>query len=766
MSAEIVRFRYVPDHRDERYFSYTRMPLPEPMGDICRLSSRENGWEIATPLLNVFITHGLKVSIRNRYKELLCEDEAGFACAEEAEWGGHQVMCTKFRRHHDEAYFGLGDKSGSLNLAFHRYTLWNSDCYGFDQYSDPLYKSVPFFAAVHQGEAWGIFFDNAFRSIFDFGASNNQLISFGADGGEMDYYFIYGPLLRDVTARYTRLTGLPEMPPRWALGYQQSKMSYYPQQEVLDIAQRLRSERIPCDVIYLDFDHMDSYKSLTWNQEHFPAPQAMLAELAESGFHTITIVNPCVKIEPGYFLYDEGIEQVNFCRRADGPLTHATVWENLSHFPDFTNPRVRDWWGQKHHSFMDQGVSGFWNDMNEPTAFRGHEPFFPIDTRHNFDDHPCSHRKAHNLYGMLMCRATHEGMTAYAPQKRPFILTRATFSGGQRYAAVWTGDNVATWDHLWIGNVQVQRLSTSGFSFAGTDIGGFLQEPGGELYLRWIQIAVFHPLMRTHSSGDTAEQEPWSFGEEILPLVRAAIELRYRLLPYLYTLFYRYVTTGVPVVQPLAYLDQFDIGTYNRMDEFGLGEDIVICPVMEEGCTSRRMYLPSGNWYHYFTGQRQRGNVEFDVETPVEHGVMFVREGAVIPHFPVMQHTAERPVETVDLCVWHKHGTYDSQWYDDEGDGYGYHDGHYCLRTYSFNGGALEVCLRQTWEGSYRSACRQVRVHFKALPFVPIRAFCDGEELFLHEDSGHLVLTVRENFGELTVRGEAQVIDTIPVVPL
>lgn len=752
LSADVVRFRYLSAHLDEGDFSYARVPVPAPAPDAFRFTVLEDRWELVTANLHISISSGLKVTIRNRFREVICEDETGFTCQENPDAGGYMVQCTKLRRDMNEVYLGLGDKSGRLNLAYGRYTLWNSDCYGYDQFSDPLYKSVPFFASVSRGEAWGIFFDNPFRSLFDFGATHQHLLSFGADGGEMDYYFIYGPLLRDVTARYTRLTGLAELPPLWALGYQQSKMSYYPQQEVLDIAAQLRKHRIPCDVLYLDFDHMEGYKSFTWDQERFPEPEQMLATLTDTGFHAITIVNPCVKIEPGYALHDEGLANGFFCRRADGPLTRATVWENLSYFPDFTRPKVRDWWGDQYTSFLHQGVSGFWNDMNEPTAFRGHEAFFPLDTRHSYDGHPCSHRKAHNIYGMQMSRATHEGLRRLQPDKRPFILSRATFAGGQRYAAVWTGDNVATWDHLWIANVQVQRLSVSGFSFAGSDIGGFLQEPGGELYLRWVQLAAFHPLMRTHSSGDTADQEPWSFGDEILALVKSAIELRYRLLPYLYTLFYRYVSTGVPVLQPLAYLDQFDTETYNRMDEFGVGEDVVVCPVQEEGCTSRRMYLPSGNWVHYFTGKRQRGKVEFDVETPVEHGIVFVREGAVIPHFPVMQHTAEKLIDVVDLHVWHKHGSHDSQWYSDAGDGYGYQEDAYCLRTFSFSGSATEIRLRQVWEGGYRGPCRQFRVVLRNLPFEPGRLFCDGEELFFRTVPEGFACNVRENFGELVVK--------------
>ena len=407
----------------------------------------------------------------------------------------------------------------------------------------------------------------------------------------MNYYFIYGPQMSQVVKAYTNLTGTPELPPMWAMGYHQSKWSYYPESNVRAIAKNFRKMRIPCDAIYLDIDYMDGFRCFTWDKSRFPNPKKMISDLEEKGFKTVVMIDPGIKIDKDYWVYQEAIENDYFCKRADGAFMKGKVWPGECNFPDFTNPQVREWWAELYKEMMSEiGVHAVWNDMNEPAVMEVPTKTAPLDTRHDYDGHPCSHRKAHNVYGMQMVRATYEGIKKYVYPKRPFVITRAAFAGTQRFSSTWTGDNVATWEHLWIANVQAQRMCMSGYSFVGSDIGGFAEQPNGELFARWIQLGVFHPFCRVHSSGDHGDQEPWSFDDEVTNIVRKFIELRYQLLPYLYTMFYRYSKEGVPMLKPLVHFDQEDHQTHFRTDEFIFGEQILICPVHEPNAQGRRMY--------------------------------------------------------------------------------------------------------------------------------------------------------------------------------
>ncbi|MEM7299206.1 MAG: TIM-barrel domain-containing protein, partial [Bacteroidota bacterium] len=420
----------------------------------------------------------------------------------------------------------------------------------------------------------------------------------------------------------------------------------------------------------------------------------------------------------------EAIEKGYFCRRADGPLMEGEVWPGMCHFPDFTNPEVREWWAGLYEEFMKCGLSGVWNDMNEPAVFNADA--FPRDTRHDYDGHPCSHRKAHNIYGMQMARATFHGVKKAIYPKRPLIITRSGYAGMQRYSAVWTGDNIATWEHLWIANVQSQRLSISGVSFAGSDVGGFIGQPNGELFTRWIQLATFHPYFRTHSSGDHGDQEPWSFGEEYLDIVRKMIEFRYKLLPYIYTIFWRHVQKGTPMLLPLVYLDQNDAETHFRMDEFGFGRDIVVCPITKEGETGRILYLPRGEWYHYWTDKKWEGAKEIWVDAPLDEIPIFIRAGAIIPHYPVQQYVGEKKIEQCDLHVYYREGSYTSELYEDAGDFYDFEQGNFAVRSFQAVGEKTALSIIQRRDGRFNSEYSEFKLIFHGLPFEPAGMMLDG----------------------------------------
>ncbi|GAB3837451.1 glycoside hydrolase family 31 protein [Hymenobacter jeollabukensis] len=718
ISDKIVRFRYSTDGYFAPDFSYAfegGAPLRQPTS-MLEFVEKDDHYRLTTGRVICIVgKESLHIRLLNRSGIVLLEYEKGFHW--EYDWdSGNDIVKMSQQVQPGVHYYGLGDKPANMNLRGQRFCNWGSDTYGYEKGSDPLYKNIPFFLGLHQKLAYGLFFDNSFKSYFDFAAERADVTSFWAHGGEMNFYFIYGPTLTEVTQDYTKcLTGTPELPPLWALGYHQCKWSYYPEKLFKGIGAEFRKRRIPCDALYLDIDYMDGYRCFTWHPEHFPEPKKMVQELAQDGFKTIVIIDPGIKIDPNYPVWQEGFEQGHYCRRADGPLMKGSVWPGLCHFPDFTSPRVREWWAGLFQGLIeDVGVRGVWNDMNEPAVFE--KGTFPDDVRFNYDGHPASHKKAHNVYGMQMARATNEGVKRFSYPRRPFTITRSTYAGGQRYSSGWTGDNIASWEHLWLANIQCQRLSISGFSFIGSDVGGFINTPDGELYVRWVALAAFHPFFRTHSSGDHGDQEPWSFGEEFADLARHFIELRYRLLPVMYTAFWQYVQHGTPILRPLAFLDQSDPQTYQRMAEFGVGDHLLVCPITQAGVDGRWMYLPRGKWYYWWTDEQKDGGAEVWAPAGLERIPVYVRAGAVVPARPVMQYTDEHPVTELALHVYHLEGQETSTLFDDGGEGYGYQNGEATVRTFTTTGTVMSLKVQQHTEGDWAPSWRTYRVVLHGLP--------------------------------------------------
>lgn len=659
----------------------------------------------------------LKHKIYDTKGKLINADEIGFHFEEFYEKGGSIVKMSKVAQDR-EAYYGMGDKPMANNLRGKRLQNWPTDQYAFEKDQDPIYKAVPFYIGLHHEMAYGVFFDNSFKTYFDFCHERHNVTSFWAQGGEMNYYFIYGPEMDKVVSSYTDLTGFPELPPLWSLGYHQCKWSYFPESRVKEIANTFRELKIPCDGIYLDIDYMDGFRCFTWNKEHFPDPKRMVKELADDGFKTVVIIDPGIKIDEDYTIYNEGIENDYFCKRADGPLMIGKVWPGECHFPDYTNPKVRQWWASLFKELVsDIGVKGVWNDMNEPAVMEVPSKTFPDDVRHDYDGNPCSHRKAHNVYGTQMARATFEGVKKYAYPKRPFVITRSAFSGAQRYGSSWTGDNVATWEHLWIANTQVQRMCLSGMSFTGSDIGGFAEQPHDELFIRWIQLGVFHPFCRVHSSGHHGDQEPWTFDDEVTDITRKFIELRYTLLPYLYTTFYRYSTEGIPVIKSLVYFDQHDPQTHYRNDEFIFGEKILVCPILEPNSKGRRVYFPRGEWYNFWNHNFLSGGKEMWVDCDLETIPLFVKAGAIIPRYPVQQYVGELEIEELKLDVYYKNGIEESIVYEDAQDGYDYQKGRYSLRNFKLRGKSDELIINQHKQGKFTTTYDGLRINLIGLPF-------------------------------------------------
>ncbi len=751
----MIRFRYTTKGYFSNDFSYAIDKNQSHGYNFLEVTEDEDHYIIQTSKVICKIHRDdMRVDLFDLEGNSILEDELGFHFEESYHFGGNIVKMSKVSKE-GESFYGLGDKPTHLNLKGKRLENWATDQYAFHKDQEPLYKVVPFYIGLQNKVAYGIFFDNTFRTFFDFSHERRNVTSFWAEGGEMNYYFIYGPQMQDVVTTYTDLTGKPELPPLWALGYHQCKWSYFPESKVKEVTSKFRELQIPCDAIYLDIDYMDGFRCFTWNREYFPDPKRMVAELAEDGFKTVVIIDPGIKIDTNYDVYNEGVANDYFCKRADGPYMKGKVWPGECNFPDYTNPVVREWWaGLFKELISDIGVKGVWNDMNEPAVMEVPDKTFPSDVRHDFDGNPCSHRKAHNIYGTQMARASYEGVKRFAYPKRPFIITRSAYAGAQRYTSSWTGDNVASWEHLWIANIQMQRMSISGMGFTGSDIGGFAEQPSGELYARWIQLGVFHPFCRTHSSGDHGEQEPWSFDDDVINITRKFVSLRYQLLPYLYTMFYQYINESIPMLKPLVYYDQDDTHTHYRTDEFIFGNQILVCPILEPNAQGRRMYLPAGNWYNYWTNELVVGKKELWVATDYDQIPLFIKEGAIIPKYPVQQYVGELEFDEVDLEVYFKIGKEKSVLYEDAQDGYDYNKGRFSLATFTLNGKEDQVIIQQHKEGKYVTPYSKFRIKMIGLPFQITSMQVDNVQVSLEQMSfdGNTLL-IDKDFTTLHVTG-------------
>ncbi len=771
LSNTILRFRYASTGKFSKDFSYAIDPNFSPKETPYIFEEKKSKYIIQTNALICEVgKEHLNITLKDLKGKVINEDASrSYYHRSTILEGVREVKVTK-KSPKGECFFGLGDKSCSLNLRGQKLQNWCTDAFGYSATTDPLYRAIPFYFGLHQGLGYGIFFDNSYRSHFDFDEQGKEEISFAADGGDIDYYFIYGPELLTVAEKYTQLTGLPELPPMWSLGFHQCRWSYYPEQRVREVAQEFRDRQIPCDAIYLDIDYMDGYRCFTWDKDHFPKPTKMIQDLKKDGFQTVVMIDPGIREDENYHVYKQGVENDYFCKRTNGDLMLGPVWPPNCGFPDFTKPAVRDWWGDLYEElYNENGVSGFWNDMNEPALFKVHHCTFPDEVLHDHDGHTTNHAKAHNIYGLQMSRATTAGLKKLNSEKRPFLVTRATFSGGQRYAAVWTGDNIATWEHLQLGNRQCQRLSASGFSFVGTDIGGFFQYPDGELMVRWLQLGIFHPFYRVHSMGnnddgsaevdakkvkerdmkDRLDQEPWAFGKAFTPEAKAAIELRYQLLPYLYTTFWQYVQKGTPVIRSLSFYDQTDENTLTKEVEFMFGDHILVAPVIEPNTKKVKVYLPKGTWYDYWTGEKYKGRQSIKYKVGLSTFPMFVKAGAAIPHYPVMQYTGEKKVEELSLKVFV--GTNESRVYEDAGEGYAYTKADYSLRIFSTNSDKGKFQIKQIQVGKYKTDYSYIKLEIMGFNESVKSCLIDGKKVNFKQKNTFLEVKIKAEFKILEI---------------
>lgn len=612
--------------------------------------------------------------------------------------------------------YGTGEVTGPLKRNGRKISLWNIDtpAYGVDGGSH-LYQSHPWVMGLRaDGSAFGIIADNTWRQTI----STDQDVVFESDGPAFRVVIIERPNVQQLMQALADLTGHMELPPLWSLGYHQCRHTYYPDGRVMEVADLLRKHQIPSDVIWMDIDYMDGYRIFTFDPDGFPNPRRLNDYLHQQDFKTVYMIDPGVKVEEGYFVDDQGTAGDYWVKDKNGQVFEGNVWPGACHFPDFTRPEVRSWWATLYKDFMATGVDGVWNDMNEPAIFGQPEGTMPRDNRHLGGEGVTAgpHLRFHNVYGMNMVRASRQGLLLANPQKRPFILSRSNFLGGQRYAATWTGDNLSHPDHLKLSVPMSLTLGLSGQPFNGPDIGGFCENSNGQLVAEWTALGVYFPFVRNHNTKGTVAQEPWAFTPEVLDACRTAINRRYRLMPYIYTLFREASTTGMPVMRPLFMADSKDLNLRSEDRSFLLGGDLMIRPQWAEHTA-----MPRQEWQC----------LELEEATDSYQCELRQRPGSVIPLANLAQSTATLRTDSLTLLVCvDGEGKAVGQLYEDEGDGFGYREGRYRQTTIeaTLRKKQLQVTLRQT-DGQLPAVVRTLRIGIVAKGRVQYSPWLHGNDI-------------------------------------
>ena len=676
-SEDIFRVRIFKKNEGSIDFSYA--VIAEPKSVKFEVKEGQDIIHISTKSITLSIQKDpLRFSFLDHLGNVLNEDDGSFGTS----WIGNEVTTYK-RLQKGERFVGLGEKTGNLDRRGSAYTNWNTDKFAYAPDQDPLYMTIPFYIGIHSGLQYGIFFDNTYKSKFNFGASNDRFSFFAAEGGEMNYYFIYGKNVAEIISNYTHLTGRIEMPPLWSLGTQQCRYSYYPDKEVVNTARTYREKNIPADMIYLDIHYMDAYKVFTFHPERFPDPKGMVDELYDMGFHTAVILDPGIKVEKGYEPYDEAIKLNYFVKYPDGENYTGEVWPGWSHFPDYTKSVVRKWWGEWVKFYTEKGIDALWNDMNEPAAWG---QSLPDLIEFHYEGEGSTHKRARNVYGMQMARSTYEGAKKHLKGNRPFILNRAGYSGVQRYTATWTGDNVADSEHMICGVRLVNSLGLSGVAFAGFDVGGFAGDPSPDLFVKWTVLGAFSPLFRFHSMINSKDAEPWAFGEEAEEISRNYISLRYRLMPYIYSAFYETSQTGMPISRSLVIDHAHDEKIYQSryQNQYLFGPAFMIPPIAA-GAEFIKVYLPIDHtWYDLHTGLKVAGG-EHIAEVRKERYPIFVKGSSIIPMQSLVQNLSEDPNTTLEIHFYNGTEINSFELYEDDGVSYENEQENYFKREIVFD---------------------------------------------------------------------------------
>jgi alpha-glucosidase len=687
----------------------------------------------------------LRLGIETLDGDLICVDHAGMR------WQPGGEISLSMALFPDESCYGLGERAFALNLRGRRYKLWNQDPGEYGPGTDPLYHSVPFYLGVHNQGVYGLFWDNPCRGIADLGESTANQLTFQAERGELRYYLFAGNDVNTVLSRFTELTGRINLPPLWALGYHQSRFSYSSQDMVLKVASEFRERDIPCDAICLDIHYMDGFRPFTWNRERFPNLQHLTSQLHQRGFRVVAALNPGIKVDAQYSVYLNGSAQDVFLKYPDGEVVSAASWSGLCHLPDFTRPETGAWWAQQANDLIEAGIDGFLNAMSEPTVLSEEGvQSLPDYIPHDNEGLGGDHRDCHNVYGMLMAGASMTALQQYRLGQRPWNMSCSGYAGAQRYAATCTGSNASDWDHLRMSISMVLNMGLSGSPLVSADIGGVRGNADGELFTRWLQAACLLPLFRSHSETGTLQHEPWAFGQPFEVINRVTIQLRYRLLPYLYSVIAQCKEFGWPVVRPLFMAEPDNPGLRSVDDCYMVGDIILVAPVVDSGVVSRKVYLPVGQWYDYWTNDLLEGGQEIEVPAPLERLPLFVRAGAVLPVLPEMQYTSEKTLDTLTLRVYPGH--FETVLYEDKGEGLDYEQGQYRWVYVTCAWEESRLTINRRVAGRYEPGYSKIKLEVIGFDEKPmeVRADRQGAPLWFYDD-GLLELTV-DAFSRIEIR--------------
>ena len=614
--------------------------------------SDQNSCHLDLGKLNVFVGNTGEICYKDDQQHILHMEKPPLLIGEC--W--HLTTILKSEEH----IYGLGERAGLLNLRPGNYCSWNTDIGGsYSNGKDPLYIGTPIYLSLSNTGSYLVYFENSYKSKYDI--RENLDASFA--GGMLRYYIVFGSI--DMIFRQlSELLGRPSLPPRWVLGYHQSRWSYQSEADIREVVKSFEAQDFPLSAIHLDIDYMDGYRVFTINDKRFPDMSGLTYELEKKGIKLIASINPAIKNNRKYKVFSEGLAKDLFCKLPNGKILGGVSWSGWSVFPDFSNPNTRKWWSEQYQYLLNMGISGFWHDMNEPSSFSAWgDMTLPSSTRHNLDDHGGDHQEVHNLYGLLMNKACFEGLRKYTPNNRPWIFSRAGWAGLQKYAWNWTGDIDTSWKSLNQTIITILGLGLSGHSFSGADIGGFSGSPDAELYLRWFQMSTFFPLFRTHSAIGTKTREPRVYGEPTTSIIRKFLKLRYSLIPYLYSLVWDTTQNGFPPIRPLFWENPGDPSLWDIDDEFLLGEKLLIAPVVSKGAITRKITLPTGIWYSYWNDNEYIGPAQFDIELTLDTIPIFIKGGAILP-------LADNNGISLHIYPYPGHSSSNHIYYD-KGDGYG-----------------------------------------------------------------------------------------------
>lgn len=624
----------------------------------------------------------------------------------------------------DDDLYGTGEVVGPLRRNGQEVIFWNKDNYGYmSNEGKNLYQSHPWVLGLRKdGTAYGIIADNTWKGT----CTTNQQIKFTFESPAFRVVVIEGKDSKEVMRELGKLTGTMELPPMWALGMQQCRYSYYPDSRVKEIVDTLRLKRIPNDVVWMDIDYMDKFKVFTFDPKTFPDPKELQNYVNSKNMKCVYMIDPGVGVEDGYFVYDQGKANNYFVKNADGTTFQGRVWPGQCNFPDYTRPEVRLWWSKLTADHMNKGVDGLWNDMNDPSVFGGvgvdgKESGSMIETAQHMGGYEWpadSHLRYHNLYGTFMIQASREGMLMANPNKRPFVLSRSNFLGGQRLGATWNGDNMACWDHLLQSIPMTLNLSLSGQPFNGPDMGGFGADTDAELLAHWYAMGIYFPFARNHAAKGTINQEPWVFGQKVEDVCRTAVERRYKLMPYIYTLFQEASTTGMPVMRPIFMADEKDANLRKEQQVYMLGGDLMIIPRF-----AKESAVPTGDW----------DIIQFEEKDDMYQAFVAQRPGSIVPTCEVAQSTVDLDFDTLTLLVNpDENGNATGTYYEDARDGYGYKEGDFSMFTLNATteNGIVKVTLNQT-AGKRKANQKKIRVGIVCDGKVTYSPFVEGNEVSL-----------------------------------